>query len=100
MTDRVKAKQPEINIASEPWVRSQLMDTENRIEKAFHDQTRFIIDQLTKQKEDSDKRFEAQRKDSNEQFEAQRREFTLQGRWMIGLTLTLVVAILIGVFFK
>lgn len=42
MTQKANAKIPDISLASEPWVKEQLMDTENRIEKAFHDQTRYL----------------------------------------------------------
>lgn len=42
MTQKANPKIPDISLASEPWVKEQLMDTENRIEKAFHQQTKYL----------------------------------------------------------
>jgi hypothetical protein len=33
---------PKIRLASEPWVMEQIMNTEQRIERAFHDQTKYL----------------------------------------------------------
>lgn len=33
---------PKVKIATEPWVMEQIMSTEQRIEKAFHDQTKYL----------------------------------------------------------
>lgn len=42
MPDKTKAKIPDVTLATEPWVRSQILDTENRIERAFHEQTQYL----------------------------------------------------------
>ena len=33
---------PRVKIATEPWVMEQIMSTEQRIEKAFHEQTKYL----------------------------------------------------------
>lgn len=45
MNSKPEAQVPKINIATELWVKEQIMDTENRIEKAFHDQTIYMTKQ-------------------------------------------------------
>ena len=75
MAEKVKPKSPEIILASEPWVLEKNMDTENRIEKAFHDQTKFLI---------------AQQSVTDSKLES-------LTRWMIGLMVTISIAILVAV---
>ncbi len=78
MSEEVKAKVPTINIATEPWVMEQLMDTEKRIEKAFHEQTQYLAQQQA---------IANQKLDNNV-------------RWMIGLIVTMTIAIILAVLFK
>ena len=47
MNDESKTNAPTVNLATEPWVKEQLMDTECRIERAFHEQTKYISQQLS-----------------------------------------------------
>lgn len=71
-----------VNVASEPWVMEKLMDTENRIEKAFHEQTRYL-----------DQKFDTAMRTANERYDQNQ-------RWMIGLTITIVVTLIAGMFFQ
>lgn len=69
-----KIKLPEAEIATKDWTLKELMDTERRIEKAFHEQTIYL---------------------------GQR--FDTQNRWMIGIMVTMITALfalVIAVYFK
>ena len=64
---------------------AQIMDTERRIEKAFHDQTQFLSDRLDRQSERLDRQTQA---------------LSTQTQWMVGLIITMTVAIIAAVLFK
>ncbi len=78
MSDKVSTEVPKINIATEPWVMEQLMDTERRIEKAFHEQTQYLAQQQAIANEKMDNNV----------------------RWMIGIIITMTIAIILAVLFK
>ena len=71
MIEAVKSETPTVGLATKDWALRELMDTERRIEKAFHEQTQFL----------------SQKMDNNV-------------RWMIGLIVTMTIAIILAVLFK
>ena len=71
MKKEVEAQTPKVELATKDWTLKELMDTERRIEKAFHEQTQFLSQKL---------------------------DSTM--RWMVGLVITMTVAIIIAVLFK
>jgi ABC-type phosphonate transport system ATPase subunit len=89
MKDTSDAKPPQVELANKDWVGKELMDTERRIEKAFHEQTQFLHGQMQLQ---------------NQKIDDFRKEFSsginAQTRWMIGLITTMTIAILLAVLFK
>lgn len=60
----------------------ELKDTENRIEKAFHEQTIYVGDKIGR----VEKAFQDQTTFFNAKFDA-------QNRWLFGLFITLIVAV-------
>jgi tetrahydromethanopterin S-methyltransferase subunit G len=71
MTKKASTQMPQVELATKDWTIKELMDTERRIEKAFHEQTQFL----------------SQKMDNNI-------------RWMIGLIVTMTIAIILAVLFK
>ena len=71
MGKQVETKLPKVELATQDWTLKELMDTERRIEKAFHEQTQFLSKRLT-----------------------------AQTRWTIGLMVTMTIAIIVAVLFK
>ena len=69
---------PKIRIATEPWVMEQIMDTENRIERAFHDQTKFL----------------------NQQQALANEKLDTTIRWGAGLIITMIVALVLAIFIQ
>lgn len=49
MTAQSNTEIPIIRIATEPWAERMMADTELRIERAFHDQTKMLYDKLSEQ---------------------------------------------------
>lgn len=78
MSEKVKAEPPKVELATKDWTLRELMDTERRIEKAFHEQSQYLTQQqnITNEKIDN----------------------TL--RWIIGLFITMTIAIVLAVLFK
>ncbi|MGB0719929.1 MAG: hypothetical protein ACPGRX_05620 [Bdellovibrionales bacterium] len=68
---------------------SELKDTENRIERAFHQQTQYMLQQFTSIRDHLDKKIDSQ----NDRMDS-------QTRWMVGLILTMTIAIILAVLFK
>ncbi|MBI1392800.1 MAG: hypothetical protein GC152_08685 [Alphaproteobacteria bacterium] len=68
---------PYIALANKDWVLKETIDTEKRIEKAFHDQTQFLSRETKEIRDD----------------------IAVQTRWMFGLFVTMTVAILVAVLF-
>lgn len=69
---------PKIKIATEPWVMEQIMDTERRIEKAFHDQTKFL----------------------NQQQALANEKIDTTIRWGAGLIITMIIALVLAIFIQ
>lgn len=65
------------------------MDTERRIEKAFHEQTRYLSQQQSTANEKFDK-----------QWSLTQEKLDNTIRWMIGLMVTMTIAIVLAVFFR
>lgn len=78
MIEELQAQNPRVELANKDWVMRELMDTERRIEKAFHEQTQYLAQQQAIANEKLDN--------------------TL--RWMIGLIVTMTIAIILAVLFK
>lgn len=78
MNDKVKAQSPTVELATKDWTLKEMMDTERRIEKAFHNQTQFLTKETSELK----------------------REIANQTRWTVGLIATMTIAIILAVFFK
>ncbi|MGB0720311.1 MAG: hypothetical protein ACPGRX_07545 [Bdellovibrionales bacterium] len=79
MSDKIEL--PKSEIATKDWTLKELMDTERRIEKAFHEQTIYL----------------------GNRFDSQNQRFDSQNRWMIGIMVTLVAtlfALVAAVYFK
>ena len=89
MSKDIKTKIPEVNIALEPWVMEQLMDTENRIEKAFHNQTQYLAKQQALANE---------KLDSNLVIANEKLDSTI--RWMVGLMITMIIAVVVATFIQ
>ncbi len=65
MEEKPEPQVPKVTLATQDWVLKELMDTERRIEKAFHQQTTYL--------------------DS---------KFNAQNRWILGVIISIVAAIL------
>ncbi|MEM7620010.1 MAG: hypothetical protein AAF228_06045 [Pseudomonadota bacterium] len=78
MTKETPADLPKVELATKDWTLKELMDTERRFEKAFHDQTLFLSKRTDELKAD----------------------ISNQTRWLVGLMLTMTIAILVAVLFK
>lgn len=75
---RTPTKLPDVELATKDWVLKEMKDTENRIEKAFHEQTQYIAQKHDALAEKYDNSF----------------------RWMVGLILSMTIAILVAVLFN
>ena len=71
MSYEIETEVPKVELATKDWTIREIMDTERRIEKAFHEQTQYL----------------GQKMDNNI-------------RWMIGLIVTMTIAIILAVLFK
>lgn len=89
MSENVKAEMPNVELATKDWTVKELMDTERRIEKAFHKQTQFL----------SQKTDEIERT-SREQTQFMTQKMDNNVRWMIGLIITMTITIILAVLFK
>ena len=78
MTDSANTSLPKVDLATKEWVSREYIDTERRIEKAFHEQTRFL----------------------NIRLDAMNEKIDSQTKWLVGLILTMTLAILVAVLFK
>lgn len=100
MGNEIASELPTVTLATEPWVNEQLMDTDRRFEKAFHEQTRY----LSQQREAANEKLEKQWALTNEKLDRQwalaneKLDTTL--RWIIGLFVTMTIAIILAVLFK
>lgn len=96
MTKQPTTKTPEINLASEPWVMEQVMNTENRIEKAFHDQTKYL--------DEKQNRFEIALKEQARHLDERQVRFEdkldTNMRWMIGLMITMIITVVVAIFIE
>ena len=82
MSDKTTPKMPKVELATKDWTLSELRDTEGRIERAFHDQTKFLTDQISRLESKFDEKIDG------------------QTRWMVGLMVTMTIAIMVAVLFK
>lgn len=93
MVRKVKAKDPEIELASKEYVLMVNSETESRIERAFRQQMEF----LNKKFETVDQRFEAvdRRFDTmNQRFDAVNQRFETMSRWMMGIIITITLSVI------
>lgn len=100
MTNEIEAGIPKVELATKDWTMKELMDTERRIERAFHEQTQF----LSQKTDGIQKAFHEQTQFLSEKNDDLKREFAntinVQTRWMIGLVITMTIAIILAVLFK
>lgn len=82
MAKEAEIEVPKVRLASESWVMEKLMETEGRIEKAFHEQTRYL-DQKHLRSDDKMLRLEE--------------KIDVRFRWMAGLTLTCTVVLMAAI---
>jgi Na+(H+)/acetate symporter ActP len=78
MNSTTKPKIPTVELSTKEWTERELIDTERRFEKAFHEQTVFLkheTDRITQ-------------------------EISALTRWMIGLIVSMTFAIILAVLFK
>ncbi|MEN0047702.1 MAG: hypothetical protein AAF806_11640 [Bacteroidota bacterium] len=85
MTQETEIRNPKVELATKDWTMTQLIDTEHRIEKAFHEQTQFLNQKLDNQ---------------NQKLDNQNQKLDNQTKWMIGLFITMTIAIIVAVLFK
>lgn len=78
MTNEVKTETPKVELATKDWTMKEFIDSERRIEKAFHKQTQFLSKETGELK----------------------REIANQTKWTVGLIATMAFAIIIAVLFK
>lgn len=78
---------PKLRMASEPWVMEQVMDTERRIERAFHDQTVYFTERFDRAMTN----ISQEMRESNEKLDN-----TI--RWMVGLMITMIIAVVLAIF--
>ncbi len=96
MSEEIKPELPTIRVATEPWVMEQIMDTERRIEKAFHDQTRFLsqkTDGIQNAVHEQTQYLTQQQALANERLDV-----TI--RWMVGLMITMIVTLVVAIFLQ
>ncbi len=96
MGKEVKAEVPKVELATKDWAIKELMDTERRIEKAFHEQTQF----LSLKTDGIQKAFQEQTQSFQEQTQFLSQKIDNNVRWMIGLIVTMTIAIILAVLFK
>lgn len=89
MSKDTSTQNPKVELADKNWVAKELMDTERRIEKAFHEQTRFLSE-----KNDA----LSQKTDRIQDALSQKIDNSV--RWMVGLIVTMTIAIIMAVLFK
>ncbi len=89
MSDSTEATLPKSELATKDWVSREDIDTERRIEKAFHEQTQFLTAKIDAVIERLDQKIDNQ----NIKIDA-------QTKWLVGLMLTMTIAILVAVLFK
>ncbi|MGB0718968.1 MAG: hypothetical protein ACPGRX_00755 [Bdellovibrionales bacterium] len=75
MSDSTKTELPRVPLATQDWALKEMMDTERRIEKAFHEQTIY----LNKTMHDG---------------------ITTLSRWMVGLFITMIITIIAALLFR
>lgn len=80
MAEKAKTKLPEVELATKEWTLMELKDTENRIEKAFHEKTQYLTAQLT---------------DINLRIADQKSETSNVVRWVVGIGIAIVLAVII-----
>ena len=85
-----------VKVASEPWVMEKLMDTENRIEKAFHEQTKYF----SQQQSTIEKAFHEQTQYLAQQQALANDKLDQTVRWMIGLMISMIVALVAAIFLQ
>ena len=78
MAKDVKTEAPKVELATKDWTMKELLDTERRIEKAFHQQTQFLSKETGELK----------------------KEIANQTRWTVGMIGTMTIAIILAVLFK
>lgn len=78
-----ETENPKVELANKDWVMKELMDTERRIEKAFHEQTQFLS-----AKNDS------MQQSFQEKTDHIQKEIMSLTRWMIGLSVIIILAVL------
>lgn len=91
MSDKAKTKPPEVELANKEWVLMELKDTENRIEKAFHDQTQYLTAQLAS----IDAKLGSQISAVETKVADQKSETSNVVRWVVGIGIAIVLAVII-----
>lgn len=100
MSKKAPTKNPDVELANKDWVMKELMDTERRIEKAFHEQTQFLSEKTDKIQDafQEQTQFLSEKTDRIQNALSQKMDSNV--RWMIGLIVTMTVAIIAAVLFK
>lgn len=78
MIEELQAQNLRLKLANKDWVMREFMDTERRIEKAFHEQKQYLA--------------------QHQAIPNEKLDNTL--RWMIGLIVAMTIAIILAVLFK
>ncbi|MGB0719649.1 MAG: hypothetical protein ACPGRX_04195 [Bdellovibrionales bacterium] len=93
MSDAAETQLPKVELATKEWVSREDIDTERRIEKAFHEQTQYMMQQFNTIRDEMNSRFTSVEDKLNGKIDS-------QTRWMVGLIMTMTFAILAAVLFK
>ena len=107
MSKETKADLPSVKLATEDWVMKEMTDTERRIEKAFHEQTQYIGERTELIQRTFQERTDKLHTDFQDQirylgvkYDSVSAGIANQTRWMVGLLLTLIVALVAAVLFN
>lgn len=107
MENKVNAQPPIVELATKDWTVRELMDTERRIEKGFHEQTQFLSQRtdaiekgLREQMQQLSKRTDAIERGLREQIQQLSLKMDSNTRWMVGLILTMTITIIMTILFK
>ena len=103
-----ETENPKVELANKDWVMKELMDTERRIEKAFHEQTQFLSAKndniqkafqeqtqfLSTKNDNIQKAFQEQAQLLSAKNDDLKKEIMNMTRWMIGLTIAIILAVI------
>lgn len=100
MTQKTDTHPPQVELATKDWTLKELTDTERRIEKAFHKQTQFLADKNDRFQTVLSTKYDTIEKTTQDQMTALTNKLDSQTKWMVGLVISMTIAIIVAVLFK